>query len=60
MRYRDELKMSFTKISPIESADGYMMKISLKSHALFHSQILRMGLRWTSVKSTVESADGSK
>ena len=45
MRYRDELKMSFTKISPIKSADGYMMKISLKSHALFHSKILRMGLR---------------
>ena len=35
MRYRDELKMSFTKISPIKSADGSMMKISLKSHALF-------------------------
>ena len=35
MRYRDELKMSFTKISPIKSADVFMMKISLKSHALF-------------------------
>ena len=35
MRCRDELKMSFTKKSPIKSADGFIMKISLKSHALF-------------------------
>ena len=45
MRYRDELKMSFTKISPIKSADGFMMNISLKSHALFTRNFLRMGLR---------------
>ena len=47
MRYRDELKMSFTKISPIKSADGFMMKISLqfKVPCFVHSQILRMGLR---------------
>ena len=27
--------MSFARISPIKSADGFMMQVSLKSHVLF-------------------------
>ena len=45
MRYRDELKMSFTKINPITSADGFMMKSEYTVTCFVHSQFLRMGLR---------------
>ena len=45
MKYSDELVMSFTKMSPVKSADGFMMKSKVNCPMRGSFAILEMGLR---------------
>ena len=45
MKYSDELVMSFTKMSPVKSADGFMMKGKVYCPMRGSFAISEMGLR---------------
>ena len=59
MKYDDELVMIFTKMSPVKSADGFMMKgkVYCPMRGSFN---LGDGIAMNFINSTSKSADGFK
>ena len=47
MKYNDELVMSFTKMSPVKPADGFITKSKVYCPMRGSFAVSEMGLRWT-------------
>ena len=60
MKYNDELVMSLTKMSPVKSADGFMMKSKVYCPMRGSFANLGDGIAMNFVNSTSKSADGFK